>query len=250
MEDDSGQDLNAESNSKIIHFLTNLIMSGRKEAPSLSKADSFQANKATLGKSPAMQFEVSNRNKIIINFVNKKTEPKEVMEEEEEIKEEKEVEKVKEKPKKGFFGRLFSSAKKKKKDANDNRVSNDSKPVHKFENVRILSTQAQREKLFGEFHRIIYDNYIQKITKIIHKHENTKIASELSKMNNFLNNTCTNKQLKKFIKDEPKEVEENEEDTKKEGIIKEESFENIRNSELENWYFDLESLSKIVHCLN
>jgi hypothetical protein len=214
-----------------------------------------------------MQFEVSNRNKIIINFVNVK---KEIQEEEEimEGKEEEGVEpqtveqgpkdnKNEKKAKKGFFGRLFSGSKNKKR-KNEAKQKNSStgnsqgtKETRKFENVRIINSQNEKEKLFGDFHRSIYNNYIQKLMRVINKHENIKISSEISKMNSFLSNTCTNKELNKTLNiTKEKQTKKEPQSGKKEGIIKEESFEKITSSELENWYFDLESLTKIVDCLN
>ena len=264
MEEDSQTDLNAESNSKIVHFLANLIMSGRKEAPSLSQADSLQANRPTPERSSAMQFEVSKRNKIIINFVNFKGNQEGLQEEKKE--EEKEAEKKKREGeksptnvKKGFFGRLFSGSKKEgpRKSKKDEPLSADSfqkNQTRKFENVKVIGSQSERERLFREFHRTIYHTYIQKITKIIHKHENIKISSEVAKMHSFLRNSSSTKELQKALKSDfdklkPAKLEKPEKQ-KKEGIIKEESFENLKSSELENWYFDLESLSKIVDCLN
>lgn len=233
-------------------------MSGRKEAPSLSQEDSFQANKVSGVRSPAMQFEVSSRNKIIINFVHYKK----VVSEEQKAKEieqpeslasetnqEKTSETPKEKPKKGFFGRFFSGKKKpkKKESAKDTKEPE----PRRFENVRVINSQTEKEKLFADFHSTMYNTYIQKIMRVINKHENLKIASEISNMNNFLSNTVSNKELKKFLEiDTNKQSKTNGDKQKKDGIIKEESFEKLTSSELENWYFDLESLAKIVDCLN
>lgn len=260
MEEDSQHDLNAESNSKIIHFLANLIMSGRKEAPSLSQADSFQANRFAIGKSPAMQFEVSKRNKMIINFVNIKRDAEAGEADDKEdneagAKEESEVAKTteKSKEKKSIFKRWFSG--KKKNIEKEKKEAPKQAPVRKFENVRVLMSQNEREKLFGDFHRIMYDQFIQKFTKIVNKNENSKIAAEICKMNSYLSNSCSNKHLRRVLGEPDKPATEEGPDCtpkepKQEGPIKEESFENVRNSELENWYFDLESLTKIVNCLN
>lgn len=253
MEEDSQHDLNAESNSKIIHFLANLIMSGRKEAPSLSRVDSFQANRFAVGKSPAMQFEVSKRNKIIINFVNVKKEGKEEEENEGKTEEEKGKETGEAKSKKGIFKRWFSGKKSKKGGNEKSKEKGDppkTKPEHKFENVRVLMNQSEREKLFGEFHRSMYDQFIQKLTKIVNKNENNKIASEICKMNSYLSNSCSTKHLQKVLGKTTSTKPSKPESTKPEGHIQEESFENVRTNELENWYFDLESLTKIVNCLN
>lgn len=282
MEEDSAADLNAESNSKIVHFLANLVVSGGKEAPSLSPADSFQANRFAQGKSPAMQFEVSNRNKIIINFVELK--PSAPLSEDQQPapvepgeggetstagesregksgsqkKRESGQQKAQPKAKRSFFGKLFSGKKgKSEKQSTAAREAPQPKRARKFENVRVLGSQGEREQLFGEFHRTMYHHFIRKITRLVNKNENSKFAAEICEMNAFLSNSCSNKHLRRALgralgraRETGAPRKEPEPRSKKEGAIREESFESVRNGDLENWYFDMESLTKIVNCLN
>lgn len=194
-----------EDQNKIINFLLKFI---------ISKNDSQKVNSE---KNQFLFYQITERNKILINFVDLKNK------DEEQEAEDEEKSKPNEPKKRNFFGGFFSGSNKKQKPKQK-----------KFDQIKFLKNFEEKENMFMEFHRTVYDMFIVKLIKIINRNENNKISSEIGKMTDLLNNTFPQEKLNRIMNEK--------------GLDKIEKSKN--NQKLDKWYFNMGNLSKIVSSFN
>ena len=149
IEDNDKEKQEIEDNNKLVNFLIKFIISKKKGRENVyDDDDNF------------LFYQITERNKILINFIEFKNE-------------EKEENKNK---KKNFLGGFFSNTEKKEKQK-------------KFERIRMFPTFEDKINVFMDFHKTVYELFITKLLKIVHKQENLKISSEVIKMTELLNNS-------------------------------------------------------------
>ena len=250
MDQDFAENALDKSNSKILHFLTRIVSSEFDQNSSPLYVEKNERNNRRMSLkeldmpsdatpsrkiTDALQFELSLRNKIIINFVNlpdsnfgddysDDEEANFVNEDEEDAhlradiiggegdeiaNSKRRSQPKKKKPKSStFFGRIFSSNKKSKKSSKRNRSKSAKKkksskgkkgPIARFENVRVLGSKSAREKTFMDFHKIVYDVLILKLIRSFEKLESQMIKHQIAEISSCLGNSCSQSQLDKNI---------------------------------------------------